>query len=67
MNLSEIKRAISEGLRVYWQNPLYEVVLDPKTNAYYISCLATGHSIKLIQSDDLTLNGAESDFYASQD
>lgn len=65
MKLDEIKSAIAAGSRVYWQNSSYEVIFDAKGTDLYIKCAHTGHCIKLVQSDGVTLNGREADFYAS--
>jgi hypothetical protein len=66
MKLAEIQRAIKEGFCVYWQNPSYEVIADATGTEYYIRCSATGHCIKLVQSDGVTLNGAETAFYVHE-
>lgn len=65
MTLAEIKRALAEGLRVYWQTPSYEVVCGADGADYHIYCHSTGHSIKLTWADGLTLNGKEEEFYVS--
>lgn len=66
MKLAEIKRAISEGQRVCWQNSSYEVIADSAGSDYYIKCLPTGHCIRLVQSDGLTLNATETEFYVAK-
>ena len=63
MHVAEIIRAVDEGLQVYWQSPSYEVIRGSMGSDYLIHSLATGHCIKLLQSDGKTLNGANDDFY----
>lgn len=66
MNATEIVRAVENGLRVYWQNPSYEVIRGHIDAEYYIKSLATGHSIRLLQADGKTLNGDESEFHIAK-
>jgi hypothetical protein len=63
MKTAEIVHAIDNGSKVYWQCPSYEVIRGAVDSEYYIKSLATGHCIKLLQSDGVTLNGSESDFH----
>ncbi len=63
MRAAEIIRAVEEGFQVHWQCPSYEVIRGAIGSDYFIRSLATGHCIKLLQSDGKTLNGAEADFY----
>lgn len=65
MLAAEILRAVDEGLKVYWQDPSYEVVRGAGRSGYYIRSRATGHCIRLMQADGSTLNGCEDDFYIS--
>jgi hypothetical protein len=63
MNLHEIKRAVSEGLVVYWGTRDYVVEHVRDGDRYFIKSLATGHAIALTWSDGLTLNGKEEEFF----
>lgn len=63
MKLPEIRRAVDEGLRVYWQNLEYEVVRSSTHPLYFIRSSATGHCIGLTWADGVTLNGKEEDFF----
>lgn len=63
MTPAEIARAVDEGMRVCWQSPSYEVIKGSLETGYYIRSRVTGHCIKLIQPDGVTLNGKSSDFY----
>lgn len=63
MRPAEIIRAVDEGLKVHWQCPSYEVIRGSMGSGYFIRSLATGHCIKLLQSDGKTLNGDAADFY----
>lgn len=65
MNLLEIKRAVNEGLTVYWGTCDYVVEHVRNGDRYFIKSLATGHSIALTWSDGLTLNGKEEEFFVS--
>lgn len=67
MTLAEIKRAIEEGLRVCWMNQSYEVVRSEALGEYFISCPATGSSIRLTHADGRTLNGKEEEFFVLQE
>lgn len=64
MRLAEIKRAVDEGLRVFWKNRSYEVIKAAGSNDYFIRCAATGHSICLTHTNGDALNGEETDFFA---
>jgi hypothetical protein len=63
MKAAEIKRALDEGLTVFWSNPSYEVIPGDGCDGYFICCKQTGHCISLTHADGLTLNGAETDFF----
>jgi hypothetical protein len=66
VNAAEIKRAVDEGLHVFWIDQSYEVIKGKRLDDYYIKSLATGHCIRLTHSDGITLNGKKSDFYIGQ-
>lgn len=66
MRLAEIKRAVSEGLCVFRQNPSDEVIVDAAGMEYCIRCSAAVYCIKLVQSDGVTLNGVEVNFYVNK-
>ena len=61
MSLGDIKRAINEGLTVYWKHPGYRVVLD--SNGDYLVVHEGGSCIGLVHKDGVTMNGDECDFY----
>lgn len=63
MNLMQIEAALSEGLLVCWQTPSYEVIRGAKDGKLYIRSRATSHCIRLLGADNVTMNGAEDDFY----
>jgi hypothetical protein len=63
MKLSEICRAVDEGLMVHWQNREYQVVRSSMHPSYLIRSTATGHCIGLTWADGVTLNGKEEDFF----
>lgn len=63
MNLQEIKEAIDKGKTVHWGNDSYTVIKD-RIGQYLIKHV-NGHCIGLTWSDNVTLNGNESDFYIS--
>lgn len=67
MKAAEIKRAVDEGLAVFWVNPAYKVIPGNGIDEYFIYCMHTGHSISLTHADGVTLNGAETDFFIAQD
>lgn len=62
MNLQEIKKAVDQGLTVYWANQAYQVVKN-NTNEYLIKCTLNNHCIGLTWQDGKTLNGDEKDFF----
>lgn len=62
MNLTEIKKAVDKGRKVYWKNELYSVVKD-SLGQYLVKCSANYHCIGLTWKDGKTLNGEETDFY----
>jgi hypothetical protein len=63
MNLNEIKSAIANGERVFWQTPTYEVILD-SVGQYLIKCHFNGFCIGLTHRDNVTMNCKESDFFS---
>jgi hypothetical protein len=66
MNSQEILKALQDGKNVYWQAESYPVISDQAGINFYIKSLATGHCIKLLQSDGQTLNGTEDDFFVKE-
>lgn len=60
MTVSEIKKAIEEGKKVFWCNELYKVIKDTK-GQYLIKC--NDHCIGLTYNDGVTLNGKEEQFF----
>ena len=62
MTLQEIKDAVNSGKNVCWKNEFYEVIVDKK-GQWLIKCHMNGSCIGLTWSDDVTLNGKESDFF----
>jgi len=75
MTLQEIKDAVNDGKRVFWQQGNYEVKkhvgeeLDIETlqhvpvENWSIVCSNNGHTIGLTWTDEVTINGKEKDFY----
>jgi hypothetical protein len=63
MNLMQIEAALSEGLLVCWQSPSHEVIRGENDCVLYIRSRATSHCIRLLRSDNVTMNGAEDDFF----
>ena len=63
MKLSEIRRAVDEGLKVHWQNREYQVVRSSVDPSYLIRSKATGHCIGLTWADGVTLNGNDEEFF----
>jgi hypothetical protein len=63
MTLTEILRAVDEGLPVHWQNPGYLVERFSDGGPCVIHCLSTAHCIGLTWVDGATLNGREEDFF----
>jgi hypothetical protein len=64
MTLSQIKHAIAQGKRVYWDSTRYEVILDSK-GQYLIKSNWNAYCIGLTWADGVTLNGKEEDFFVS--
>lgn len=67
MKAAEIRRAVDEGLTVFWTNPAYEVIRGDGCDGYFICCMHTGHCISLTHSDGFTLNGNEDDFFIANE
>lgn len=63
MKAADIRRALDEGLRVYWVDHSYEVIRGKPSGDYFIRSVGTGHCIGLTHSDGITLNGKESEFF----
>lgn len=63
MKLAEIRRAVDEGLMVFWQNREYQIIPSSMHPSYLIRSTATGHCIGLTRADGVTLNGKEEDFF----
>lgn len=61
MTLDEIKQAVLDGKKVYWENPSYQVIVDSK-NQWLIKH-TNGHCIGLTWDDDVTMNGKPEDFH----
>ena len=66
MNAKEIRRAIDEGLRVYWCSPEYRVWKDEKSSNYFISSETTGHTVGLTWTNSDRLNGKEEEFFVRE-
>jgi len=66
VDAKEIKRAIDEGLGVYWCTTECRVWKDEKSNGYFISSEATGHMIGLTWANSETLNGKEDEFFIKE-
>ena len=66
MKASEIRRALDEGLRVFWADRSYEVIKGKLSGDYFIRSAVTGHCIGLTHYDGITLNGKESDFFIDE-
>jgi len=62
MTLTEIKKAIKKGKKVYWSNKAYDIIKD-NIGQYFIMCNLNGDSIYLTWQDGKTLNGKEKDFF----
>lgn len=62
MTLTEIIENVNNGVNVFWKTFNYKVVKNLKNNEYFIKC-DNGHCIGLTMSDNVTLNGNESDFF----
>ena len=67
MTLTEIQRAVQQGLPVHRQSPGYLVEQAHRDGKCLIRCLSTGHCIGLTWADGLTLNGKEEDFFIGAD
>ena len=63
MTLTEILRAVDEGLPVHWQNAGYLVERSSNGVGCVIRSLSTGHCIGLTWADGITLNGMEQEFF----
>ena len=61
MNLDEIKQAVNDGKKVYWQEPSYQVICDSK--GQWLIKHANGHCIGLTWDDEVTMNGKAEDFH----
>lgn len=59
MNLEQIKKAISDGLTVYYGSLSYKVI--KLNNDYFIK--NDSYLISLTWADGTTLNGKESEFF----
>ena len=64
MTTAEIKKAVDNGVTVFWNSPAYQVIKDQ--HGYLIQCNLNGHSIGLTHADGETLNGDPDDFYTSR-
>lgn len=64
MTLTEIKRAVDDGLTVCWCGKNYRVVRD-SIGEYLIRCTNNGDCISLTWADGETLNGAENEFFTA--
>lgn len=65
MNLEEIKAAVESGKIVCWKNKGYVVKKDG-IGQWHI-CHYRGSCIGLTRNDNITMNGAEEDFYIESD
>lgn len=64
MTLTEIKRAVDDGIAVCWCSKNYRVVRDA-LGEYLIRCENNGDCIALTWTDGETLNGAENEFFTA--
>ena len=64
MTLEEIKQALAEGKKVYWQDPVYQVFRS-HSGLYLIHCKINNSYIGLTHMDGVTLNGKEEDFHVA--
>lgn len=62
MELEEIKKAVTDGKKVYWSNKGYEVQKD-KHGKYLIVYLSNKNCIGLTHLDGITLNGNPEQFF----
>ena len=66
MNIKQIKQAIKEGKKVYWNHTGYEIIKDD-LNRYLIHCNINGHCIGLHGLEgteyENILNGKEEEFF----
>lgn len=68
MNLTEIKKAIADGNRVFWSNHRYEVIKD-RIGQYLIGFDIGGRMenyIGLTWQDGVTMNGKEEEFFIAE-
>jgi hypothetical protein len=61
MTLEQIKKALSEGKKVFWSNENYEVISS--LSQYWIRSKSNDHYIGLTHKDGKTLNGEENEFF----
>lgn len=68
MNLKEIKTAVRNGEKVYYQSALYEVILShfKSGEENWLIKSSNGHAIGLTWADDITLNGKEAYFFTNK-
>jgi hypothetical protein len=62
MTAQQIKDAVLQGNKVFWNHSGYEVIEDDN-NQWFIRYIPNGHCIGLTWQDGTTLNGNEQDFY----
>ena len=66
MTIKEIKKAINQGKKVFWNHEGYEVIKD-KFNRYLIYCHINNHCVGLHGMKgtkyENILNGDENEFY----
>lgn len=66
MTVDEIKQAVREGKKVYWEHDGY-IVINPKGgDQWLIKCLLNDSYIGLTWLDGKTLNGKESSFFIGE-
>lgn len=66
MTAEEIRTAINEGKKVYWNSPIYKVIKDSK-DQYLIVCTQNQYTVGLTHQDGTTLNGNEEEFILQTD
>lgn len=49
MNLDQIKQSVNQGLKVYWGDTGYQVIID-SLGQYFIKCLFNGRVSELVDS-----------------